>query len=76
MLALTTKEVRILILNEDDMILLNSLPALMKATRGMKYDAICLPREYHEDYKEMEFWNVVAPTVMQGDKMHGVIKFY
>lgn len=68
--------ISILILNENDLILLNNFSEIKKGTLGHKHDIVCLPKEYENDYRDMEVWKYVHPTIHTGNQLHGEIKFY
>ncbi len=68
--------ISILILNENDMILTSNKDIVLKGTRGHTHNIVCLPKEYKDDYEDMEFWEYVHPTIFTGHQLHGQIKFY
>ena len=75
MLILREGTLRILILSEDDLIFIKKTEDLEKMTKGMRFDILCIPEDWENDYEDMEAWEHLKPKLFVGNNLRGDIKF-
>ena len=71
------KSISILILSEDDLVQIENVKEVLKGTRGQTHDIVCIPNYYSiKQFKQLEVWSMVKPTISRGDHQFGQIKGY